>query len=202
LARPSIPPPPTRFGQLSMQPKAAITRKGVPPPTQFGPTPAQLKTGALVSFRARAIQPAARSVPPQSPTEEEKTAPGATASAVPAAAVAAAPATWQKVGKTQWDNCTAFAFSGRGAYLENVPDLAKLLELATGSGGFVETSNLGEATIVLYGHGRQYSHAIRRLGRFWFEVYGNDFNRYTGGSMPPPTHHGNRIVAVLKPARL
>ncbi|MCC6873484.1 MAG: hypothetical protein IT378_04170 [Sandaracinaceae bacterium] len=82
------------------------------------------------------------------------------------------------------------------------PDLDKLLEKARKL-GWSETSNLSEASVVLYGSLNQrneaiaYSHAIRRVGQGWEEVYGNDHNRWEDSS-PPAKHSGDFIVALLK----
>jgi hypothetical protein len=106
---------------------------------------------------------------------------------------------WTRVGPSRHNNCTDFAFEGYDDLLF-VNEIDDLLDKAKRR-GWTETSSLYDADVVLYGaidHRNvaiAYSHAIRRVGLGWEEVYGNDHNRWD--EHLPPTKHGNNVIVAL-----
>ena len=98
----------------------------------------------------------------------------------------------------QWQNCTDFAFNG-DSDLCFVPSLSKLLKKANEK-GYAETSDLGQAVVILFGRNDNYSHAIRNVKGEWYEVesLGGSLRKYTGPDAPPKFHSGDHIVAMLR----
>ena len=97
----------------------------------------------------------------------------------------------------QWENCTDFAFQG-DPVLCMEGRLSKLLKKAKEK-GYAETSDLGQAVVILFGKNGNYSHAIRKVGGQWHEVKhdGGPMRKYTGPDAPPKFHGGDYIVAML-----
>jgi hypothetical protein len=106
---------------------------------------------------------------------------------------------WEKIDvEHQFQNCTDFAFEGHEKLVIQ-PDLKKLLEEAQKQ-GYEVTKDPSQATVVLYGQGKNYSHAIRKVKDAWYEVeyIGGPLRKYTGTGGPPTTHNKDVIVAMLK----
>ena len=97
------------------------------------------------------------------------------------------------------NNCVDFAFEHN-----TDPDFINsswepLIETAR-KYGYTEVTSISDATIVLYGRGKGFSHAIRKVSGRWEEIQydGGPHRRYSGGGTPPKKHMGDKIVAMLK----
>jgi hypothetical protein len=106
---------------------------------------------------------------------------------------------WETIGNgSQYQNCAHFALQNEDLAIEQdvnvIASRASEVELEV-------TRSTSEATVVFYGSGNYYSHAIRKVDGSWQEVQymGGPLRRYTGSEDPPRMNNNDNIVLMLKP---
>jgi hypothetical protein len=107
---------------------------------------------------------------------------------------------WRPTGQSSaaWQNCADFAF--QDPFLGAEQMVARIAAQAH-TAGLKVTRSHSEATVVLYGRGETYTHAIRKVGSKWQEVQypGGPHREYQGSEDPPLSNGSDVIVLMLRP---
>jgi hypothetical protein len=101
-------------------------------------------------------------------------------------------------GSAAWQNCAHFATQNEFLGAEQRVDR---IAASAHTAGLRVTRSQAEATVVFYGSGTNYSHAIRKVSGHWEEVQypAGPHRQYTGLEDPPPLNRGDRIVLMMCP---